>query len=477
MGETRKAATPGTVRTLAAMVGTRAFQQAALLVATVVLAGATVMWLMLEATNGIISRQIVATITAEAEGIAGIAEAGGAQAAISAISRRSGGGNGRIYLVLSATGQKLAGNLDRWPADMPKAGTDTLAGGTFDVTPRSGEAGPKFAAGVAMTLPGNISLLIGRDLEPQRALAARTRWLYLAGFGGLALAGLLAGLLTSRLSLGRVAMITRTSDEIMAGDFSRRVPLTGSGDELDHLAENLNAMLDRIESLMAGLREVSDNIAHDLKTPLTRLRARAEAALHGGRDEQREGLGQVIEDADELIRTFNALLLIARLEAGALDATSETFDVVALARDVAELYEPVVEDAGLRLECSAAAEVHIRANRQLLGQAIANLIDNAIKYGRPSAAAGGQADIRVAVETMGGEVRVAVGDRGPGIPAADRERVVKRFVRLEESRTRPGTGLGLSLVAAVARISGGRLLLEDNAPGLRIVLVLPQQKP
>lgn len=464
-------------RSLAALAGTRAFQQAALFVAAVVLMGALFAWWLIEATSGIVSQRVVASIAAEAEGIAEIAEAAGADAAIATVSRRASNGHRGIYLLESAAGTKLAGNLDRWPGDMPRATAGSRTGGTFQYKPRPADAASKRAAGVVVALPAGASLLVGQDLEPQRALAATTRWLVLAGFGGLVLAGLLAGLIMSRLSLGRVAAITRTSDEIMSGDFSRRVPVTGSGDELDHLAGNLNAMLDRIESLMAGLREVSDNIAHDLKTPLTRLRARAEAAQRGDPQEQREGLAHVIEDADELIKMFNALLLIARLEAGALDASAETFDMAALARDVAELYEPVAEDAGLRLECRAEADAPIHANRQLIGQAIANLIDNAIKYGRPSSAQEGAPDVLVIVDTKAGEPRLAVSDRGPGIPATDHARVLKRFVRLEASRTRPGTGLGLSLVAAVARLSGGRLQLEDNAPGLKVVLMLPAHRP
>jgi signal transduction histidine kinase len=196
----------------------------------------------------------------------------------------------------------------------------------------------------------------------------------------------------------------------------------------------------------------------------------------GGSDRIRDGLGHVIEDADELMKTFNALLLIARLEAGALDASAETFELAPLVRDVAELYEPVAEEAGLSLTCRAEGAIAIRANRQLIGQAIANLIDNAIKYGRrsegtaePSAGSG----IEVTLDGESGIATITVADRGPGIPAADRERVLKRFVRLEASRTRPGTGLGLSLVAAVARLHGGSISLADNAPGLRVQLRLP----
>ena len=191
----------------------------------------------------------------------------------------------------------------------------------------------------------------------------------------------------------------------------------------------------------------------------------------------RDGLGRVIEDADELIKTFNALLLIARLEAGALEGSAETFELAELVRDVAELYEPVAEEAGMSLVCRADEAALVHANRQLVGQAIANLIDNAIKYG-PRSGNGGPlvgADITVGLALTEREVAISVADRGPGIPAGDRDRVLKRFVRLEASRTRPGTGLGLSLVAAVARLHGGRIQLEDNAPGLRIVLALPRK--
>ena len=207
-------------------------------------------------------------------------------------------------------------------------------------------------------------------------------------------------------------------------------------------------------------------------------KTRAEAALRNGDPAlAHDGLGRVIEDADELIKTFNALLLIARLEAGALEGSTETFELAELVRDVAELYEPVADDAGMTLVCRADEPALVRANRQLIGQAIANLIDNAIKYG-PRSDNGGRcsgADISVELTVADSEVSISVADRGPGIPASDRERVLKRFVRLEVSRTRPGTGLGLSLVAAVARLHGGRILLEDNAPGLRIVLALPRK--
>jgi signal transduction histidine kinase len=260
----------------------------------------------------------------------------------------------------------------------------------------------------------------------------------------------------------------------MDGDLAGRLPVNGSGDELDRLAESVNLMLARIEQLMAGLREVSDNIAHDLKTPLSRLRNRVEAALREpyGEPVYREALERTIEEAEGLIKTFIALLSIAGLEAGAGGENRESLDVSALLRDVAELYEPVAEERGLELKAETDAPIYIRGDRQLLGQAIANLIDNALKYGTVEAE-GAKPEVEVSAKTRDGMAEIVVTDRGPGVPAPDRERVLDRFVRLEAIRSEPGSGLGLSLVAAVARLHGGSLSLEDNAPGLKVVLALP----
>jgi signal transduction histidine kinase len=322
---------------------------------------------------------------------------------------------------------------------------------------------------------GGLTLVVGRDIEDQRRFARTVGHVALWSFGLLSALGVAAGILISRSTLGRIEAVTEASRRIMAGDLSRRIPLNGSDDELDRLSQSLNAMLTRIEELMGALREVSDNIAHDLKTPLTRLRNRAEAALRQPEDAaaHREGLVRTIEEADELIKTFNALLLIARLEGKAAAESMDRIDPAAIVADVAELYEPAAEEAGVTLTLSAPPGSGILGNRELVSLAVANLVDNAIKYSPGCLDGTRSGSVEISLQTAGGMVEIAVADRGLGVALEDRKRVLQRFVRLERSRTQPGSGLGLSLVAAVAHMHGGSLRLEDNAPGLRAVLVLP----
>jgi signal transduction histidine kinase len=282
--------------------------------------------------------------------------------------------------------------------------------------------------------------------------------------------------------LRRIDAMTGTTQRIMAGDLSGRLPVGRSGDELDRLAENLNAMLERIEALMVGLKEVSDNIAHDLKTPLTRLRNRAEEALakSSNEAEYRSALERTIEESDGLIRTFNALLMIARAESGQARGNMDDFDAADVANGIHELYEPLAEDDGMTLRVkTSSAPLH--GNRELISQALANLVENAIKYGKPVAAAqplGADAvavnkEILIEARRDGDQVLLSVTDHGPGIPAADRKHAVERFVRLEASRTQPGSGLGLSLASAVATLHGGDLRLGDAHPGLTATLTIP----
>jgi signal transduction histidine kinase len=281
--------------------------------------------------------------------------------------------------------------------------------------------------------------------------------------------------------LKRVDAMTDTTRTIMGGNFTGRLAIAGTGDELDRLAENLNSMLERIEALMRGLKEVSDNIAHDLKTPLTRLRNRSEEALRTAKTEAdyRAALERTIEESDALMQTFNALLMIARAESGHARENMTDFDAAETARGVGELYEPVADVNSLALKVEAPAPVMVRGNRELISQALANLVDNAIKYAAPEqpAAEGTEPEIVIRAFGEGDRVMLEVSDHGPGIPEADRSRVVDRFVRLEPGRSQPGSGLGLSLVAAVAHLHGGELRLQDNKPGLKAVIALPRGGP
>jgi signal transduction histidine kinase len=454
-------------------VSTSAFRAAAVAVAAYLVCAGVVVGLLLWQTNRILTEQVLVTLQAEADLLKAEAQAGNQAALAHAVEARSQPGGPGIYFLADRSGAKLAGNLNRMP---PEIGP---AGGVFHYDAGTSEA-EKDHLGVAIPvdLGAGGRLIVGRDIEEQRHFAEQMGTLYFLGLGFLSLTGLLAGLAISRVVLRRIEAINLATRSIMEGDLSRRMAVTGNDDEFDVLSANLNAMLDRIEALMSGLREVSDNIAHDLKTPLSRLRNSAEAALRDprGANAYRDGLEHTIEKADELIKTFNALLLVARLEAGVLEENAEAFDVGRLVRDVAELYEPVAEERGLRLSLDIAEGAQLTANRQLVGQAVANLIDNAIKYSAKTAKAGGkEPTIAIGVTARDGAIEIAVADRGPGIAAADRERVLKRFVRLEKSRTEPGTGLGLSLVQAVGRLHGGKVRLEDHAPGLRVVLTLPKR--
>jgi signal transduction histidine kinase len=328
-------------------------------------------------------------------------------------------------------------------------------------------------------LPGGFRMLVGRDVgerEQFREIIGSALAWALALLIGLAL---LSWFFVSRRVLKRIDSLSATSRRIMAGDLSGRLEVTGTGDEFDRLADSLNAMLDRIEHLLYGLKDVSDNIAHDLKTPLTRLRNRVEAALASPESTEtyRAALEATIEESDQLIKTFNALLMIARIEAGSQDAAMTEVEAGAVVRDVAELYEPVAEEKGVELTVDAPEPVTLKANRELLGQALANLVDNALKYADPAEHESRRLTIALSAKRDGDNVVLAVADNGPGIPAADRQRVLQRFVRLEESRSQPGSGLGLSLVAAVARLHHGDIELGDANPGLVVTLRLPISPP
>ena len=406
-----------------------------------------------------------AAISAEAETLIGQYEAGGLRRLGLELAARSRGPGGGIYLLTDAVGEPLVGNIGLLP---PALGSSA---GFADVPYQGLDGRPRRRAIARVyALPNGFRLLVGHDLgDRARIGAAMLRALALSLVVFAALAALGAQFVARRV-LRRIDAINFSARALMAGDMTERLPVSGSGDELDRLAIGLNQMLGRIADLLAGLREVSDNIAHDLRTPLTRLRNHAEEALRGAGDAgyYRAALTRTIEESDGLIRVFDALLMIARAEAGADRTGLTAVDVGDVVAGVVELYEPLAEERGFALKVESAADLRIEGRRELIGQALANLIDNALKYG-----AGLSNEITVRALRDGGEIVIEVADRGPGVPAPDRARVLDRFVRLEGARSRPGSGLGLSLVAAAARLHGGAVRLDDNAPGLKVRLSLP----
>lgn len=392
--------------------------------------------------------------------------------AVDRLARQPGPG---IYFLGDPTGQMIVGNVNEVPLNvLREPGTYSF---NYERQRPFIEEGEEQREGNAvvrsLVLDSGLLLVVGRDVVERRGFTAIIFQGFLFGVAGILIFSMIAGGLTAVRVLRRIDSISSTSKKIMSGNLSERVPVTKRNDEFDGLATSLNLMLDRIEQLLQGLKEVTDNVAHDLKTPLTRLRNKAEAALREGADPavQREALETIITESDKLIRTFNALLMIARAEAGAPSGAFADVDVSAVAEDVADLYAPVAEEAGMTLDTAVAEGIRLRANRELIGQALVNLVENALKYFEKSDRTDG--NITVGVRRAGDRVLVEVADNGPGIPQEERGRVVERFVRLEKSRTEPGSGLGLSLVAAVARLHKGEFRIEDNAPGVRAVIDLP----
>lgn len=452
------------------------FRLALAYLGTFVLVAALIVGFIGWRANELLTTQVIETLTAEVVGLREQYQVGGAARLRDIVADRSAEPGGGLYLLVDVTGRKVAGNLDRIPPELNDSHRGVFRYRRASDVPARKQ---RLAVGVPLSVPGGLTLVVGRDIEDQQQFADTMWRVALWSVGLLALVGIGAGLLISRSVLGRIEAITDAARTIMTGDLSRRIPLVGSGDELDRLSQSLNAMLARIEELMGALREVSNNIAHDLRTPLTRLRNHAEEALRhpDGATSYRTALTKTIEEADELIRTFNSLLLIARLEGRAVAESMSQVDLAAIIADVTELYEPVAEEAGLTIHVKTEQAGTITANRELVSQAVANLVDNAIKYARPAAANGNPPRIQITLHRTGDGVEVAVADEGPGVAPQDRQRALQRFVRLEQSRSAPGSGLGLSLVAAVARLHGGSIRLEDNAPGLKAILSLPVQGP
>ena len=411
-----------------------------------------------------------AAITAEAGSLLEQYDSGGLRRLGLVLADRARAPGGTIYLLTDAVGEPLVGNISQLPATL------TVGQGFGETRYQGvGEASQRRALARVYALPNGFRLLVGHDLGDRGRIGGvmvRTLALSLVLFAALAALG---AAFVARRVLRRIDAMNLSAQALLAGDMTERLPVSGSGDELDRLAVGLNQMLARIGELMTGLREVSDNIAHDLRTPLTRLRNHAEEALRTGNDETayRTALTRTIEESDSLIRVFDALLMIARAEAGADRADLGRVDIGEAAADVAELYEPLADEKGFALTLDCAPGLAVEGRRELIGQALANLIDNALKYGAAPTGSNRVNEIEISARREGADVVIEVADRGSGVSPDDRERVFDRFVRLESARTRPGSGLGLSLVAAVARLHGGSVRLDDNAPGLRVRLSLP----
>ncbi len=435
------------------------------------------------ATAGEVTRRADEEITREMNSLEAAYRQGGVDGLNQTLIDRAAGERPFLYLLKDAKGKKITGSLAASPVDEEDDDGEGEHWASFKLTETDmdGALVKRPARGVQEKLPGGETLFVGADVGDSEAFVvgiARALW----GAGALVIIlGLAGGVLVSRNVSRQMTGLNDVVSAVRSGDLRTRAKIRGARDEYDELAEGLNDMLDRLERSMGGLRHAGDAIAHDLRSPLTRLRARLEAALievEAGKGDPTRALVQALEDADGVLKTFNAVLAIARLQAAGQAPDQSVFDPGHLAADISELYEPLCEDKGLDFKAELVPQLSVKGNREFVAQALANILDNAVKY-TPS---GGAVMLRVRRRSSG-EVEFSVTDTGPGVPLEDRVRVVQRFVRLENSRNEPGSGLGLSLVAAVAEAHGGRLELDEGpgsfdgeGMGLRVAFVMPRME-
>lgn len=453
---------------------TTAFRLSALYLLLFLVGSVAIVFYMTNLSASLLYGQTQQALSEEVTSIGKSYSRGGVRALIRSIDYRSRQPGAYLYLLTDHTGRVLAGNIEATEPGVLDNDEFTSEPFTYKRIDEQQEIVEHKAIAVIISLPNGMRLMVGRDLdEPEHFRSVIKRSLTIA-LGIMGIGALLIWLFVGRRALKRINGLTIASNRIMQGDLNGRLPVNGSGDEFDRLALNLNAMLRRIQELNDGMKAVSDNIAHDLKTPLTRLRNQADEALTGARSEEefKNALLSIIDESDQLIRTFSAILMISRLEAGYSAENFELLPVAPILQDVVEMYEPVAEDGGGELKLGHLDETLLRINRELVGQVVSNLIDNAIKY-----AANDDDAIKISVSMIktDSDLEVIIEDNGAGIPEDARERVTERFVRLEKSRSQPGSGLGLSLAKAVMKLHGGKILLQDNPAGngLRVVLAFP----
>ena len=420
-------------------------------------------------TASYMSEQVDNTIENEIRGLAERYDNGGLDALASSLAARVRRQQAQttgdwIYLLTTRAFKPLVGNLSQWPQQTTADG-DWIE---FALVSNRESGENHLARAKIFRLPGRYRLLVGQDInqltEAKRRIIRALAW----GLVMMLLPAVIGGVVLGRRAVRKVERINQTARSIMSGDLSRRVPLTTDNDDFDQVADNLNQMLDRIQQLMEDIRRVSDNIAHDLRTPLARLRQRLEEAKQQAPpgDRSIDALEGAIAEADSLLSTFNALLRIARIEAGQIASEFVDIDLSVLMQDAREFYEPLAEEKQQRLEATLEFGIRARGDRDLLFQALANLIENALKY------APAHSRIDISLLRLDSDAVITIADRGPGIPAAERDNVFGRFYRLDQSRASSGNGLGLSLVSAVVALHHGNIELHDNHPGLKAVVKL-----
>ena len=442
------------------------FKQALIAIGTFGVIASAILIYVYVSTNSYVRNRTDRAIATEYMSLHNIYDRAGRDGVIASIRERMTDKSfaDNLYLLTDPSLGMLAGNLRDRPAAAAAATTGWTEFRAIDSLPEAATV-PLVRATTGI-LPNGDRLLVGRDISDIDGFTAQIKTAMILIIALIFVVAGVVSILVTRRTVGRIEQINATSRAIMQSGLDKRIPLRGSNDEWDRVAENLNSMLDRIEALMGEVKQVSDNVAHDLRTPLTRMRGRLEKALHNSRiaDHDQALISDTITDLDAVLRIFTSITRIAHIETNARKGAFRTVNLAEIAGEVVELYDAAAEQNGTSLVLAGDCEVVVTGDRDLLFDAVANLVDNAIKHGR----VGGH--VVVKVENLDGGAVTSIADDGPGIPADQHQRVFKRFYRLEQSRYAPGNGLGLSLVAAVANLHGARIEMLDNAPGLKFKL-------